>query len=189
MVPLQIRPKIPARCLAISACLLGESVRYDGGHKHNPLLHKIMADHLQFLPFCPEVGCGLSVPRLPMRLLGQPDNPRLCTSPAEHGMNGVDHSQRLRNWCQQQRERFWVGGVDGFLFKSRSPSCGMTGVQVYPEEQPDRMSGNGDNRSKPGMGIFAQMMLVTFPHLPMAEGDLLTDEMAVRTFLQQVMVG
>ena len=170
--------------LGISACLLGVGVRYDGGHKNNPLLAEILADHVDFVPICPEVGCGLGVPRTPMRLEGDPKQPRLRTLPVVH-KNGLDHTLRLRQWCQQQIGMLQKQGLDGFLFKSRSPSCGLTDVNVFAQQAQNAQ----EQTTLPGVGIFAQMLGITFPGLPMAEGDLLQDDQAVRAFLEILQCG
>ena len=158
--------------LAVSACLLGIRVRYDGGHKHNPLLSAPRIEGVRWLPFCPEAGCGLGVPREPMRLQGNLQEPRLCTAPDPQTSAQKDHTHCLHQWCHHAIEQLCVEKVDGFLFKSRSPSCGLKGVDVFTDlgVQPH------------GVGVFARLLRSAFPHLPMAEGDLMQDKKSLQTF-------
>lgn len=171
-------------CVGISACLLGEAVRYDGGHKENTLLSEYLADHLRFLPVCPEIGCGLGVPRTPMRLEGSPQQPHLRTVPsAAMPSPMLDHTRRLSAWSQQKIEALRTEKfLAGFLFKSRSPSCGLAQVDLFSERGSDTCG-----QAEPvAVGIFARMFCAAFPGLPVAEGDLLQDSRAVQTFLEAV---
>lgn len=145
-------------------------MRYDGGDRYNPWLTGAWADAIHFVPFCPESECGLGVPREPMRLEGDTDHPRLRTL-----HTGIDHTHRLHQWCRAYQQQPQVAGWAGCLLKSRSPSCGLVHVPVFA----------GDNLTN-GMGIFARLLRTTYPVLPVAEGDLLQDEAAVRKFYDQV---
>ncbi|MBF0461018.1 MAG: DUF523 domain-containing protein [Magnetococcales bacterium] len=155
--------------LGISACLLGERVRYDGGHRHNPLLSGPKTAAIQWFPCCPETGCGLGVPREPMRLEGHADRPRLRTV-----LGRQDHTEQVQDWCQNHIRQ--VTGVAGWLLKSRSPSCGLA-VTIFAED---------GVQQRTGMGILPRMLLAHDPAVPMIEGDLLRDEQAVDAFLRQV---
>ncbi len=166
---LSSRPMAPLR-IGISACLLGARVRYDGGHRLNPLLARSWADDIQFIPFCPESECGLGTPREPMRLEGDARHPRLRTLHSR-----IDHTHRVNQWCRYAIRKQRTEKLSGYLLKSRSPSCGLTGVPV--------LSKRGE--PLPGMGIFPRLVLADRPHLPLAEGDLLLDEEAVWCFLRQ----
>ncbi|MEO5354001.1 MAG: DUF523 domain-containing protein [Magnetococcus sp. XQGC-1] len=160
----------PPLCLGISACLLGDPVRYDGGHKNNPLFSGPWAEEIHFLPFCPEAECGLGIPREPMRLEGEPDRPTLRTLHSK-----MDHTNRLQQWCQPRIRQHREEGVAGYLLKSRSPSCGLT-VAVTTQE----------GATVPGMGLFPRLLLAATPSPPMAEGDLIQDAGALSSFLQRV---
>lgn len=153
--------------LGISACLLGMPVRYDGGHKHHPLFSEPWTREIRFFPFCPEVGCGLGVPREPMRLEGDPQQPALRTL-----HSGIDHTRRLQQWGHACIRKHQAEGITGYLLKSRSPSCGMTQVPVCT-----------DQGTVPGMGLFPQMLLATTPPLLLAEGDLIQDTDTLLTLL------
>ena len=83
--------------LGISACLLGEKVRYDGGHKLDRFITDTLGKYVEFVPVCPETECGLGVPREAMRLVGPPDSPRLITN-----RTGVDHTEHMIRWAQKR---------------------------------------------------------------------------------------
>ena len=121
-------PKSRKPRLAVSSCLLGENVRYDGTHKRDPFLVDTLGDLVEWVPVCPEVECGLPVPRDAMRLTGDPASPRLVTEET-----GVDHTDQMTAWIAQRLAELEQGNLDGFIFKSRSPSCGMRRVDVWDE--------------------------------------------------------
>ncbi|MEO5339375.1 MAG: DUF523 domain-containing protein [Magnetococcus sp. MYC-9] len=159
----------PVIRLGVSACLLGAEVRYDGGHKHNPLLSEAVEWGVQLVALCPEHGCGLGVPREPMHLEGDPDHPRLRTL-----YSGRDMTHLVEHWCRQHIAH-GSAGLEGYLLKSRSPSCGLTQVPV----------GSGDGRpAQPGMGILPRLLRSARPNVPIAEGDLLQDGESLWRFLQ-----
>jgi len=82
--------------IGISACLIGKPVRYDGGHKRDPYLMDTLGRFVEWVPVCPEVECGLPVPREPMRLVGEPESPRLVTI-----RSGIDHTDRMLGWTKK----------------------------------------------------------------------------------------
>ena len=112
--------------LGISTCLLGEHVRYDGGHKHDRYLTDTLGAYIDFVPVCPEVECGLPVPREAMHLAGDPASPRLVTI-----KTGIDHTPRMQNWGTRRLDELKGENLSGYIFKSRSPSSGMQRVKVH----------------------------------------------------------
>ena len=112
--------------LGISSCLLGNKVRYDGGHKLDHFLTDTLGAYVDWVPVCPEVESGLSVPREAMHLVGDPGAPRLVTI-----RSGVDHTSRMRRWAHEKVTALAAEDLCGFVFKSRSPSSGMRGVKIY----------------------------------------------------------
>ncbi|WP_130469829.1 DUF523 domain-containing protein [Candidatus Magnetaquicoccus inordinatus] len=167
-------PFAPGRIrVAISACLLGIPVRYDGGHKENPLLtNSPLTAHMQWIPFCPEQECGLGTPREPMQWQGDPLQPRLR---ALHSQR--DYTQQLQQWCTRQVRLQRHAGIAGWLLKSRSPSCGVTGVEIQqaPGQPPHR-----------SIGLFPRLLLASKPQAVITEGDLLQDEPALVHFLSRL---
>ncbi len=158
--------------IGISSCLLGEKVRYDGGHKLDSFLTDTFGQFVEWVPVCPEVECGLPVPREAMRLVGIPDAPRLVTN-----LTGTDHTERMVKWAQEKIECLKSAGLCGFIFKSKSPSSGMQGVEVYTPS--GAVVGSG-------VGIFARIFINSFPLLP-AEDDLrLRDPVLRESFIERV---
>ena len=102
--------------IGISSCLLGNPVRFDGGHKRDRYITDTLGMYFDFVPVCPEVECGLPVPRESMRLVGDPASPRLIA-----GKSGADHTERMLDWARKRVERLAGDGLCGFIFKSKSP--------------------------------------------------------------------
>jgi len=141
--------------LGISRCLLGEKVRYDGQHKLDRFLRDSLGQHADYLPVCPEVECGLSVPREPMQLEGSLDHPRLVTIRSRR-----DYTEQMCVWAARRVGELANEGLDGFIFKSRSPSCGTARVKVVDRDGVARAL---------GVGLFARAFMERFPHLPVQE--------------------
>jgi len=160
--------------LGISRCLLGEKVRYDGSHKLDRFLTQTLGAFVAFVPVCPEVECGLPVPRESMRLVGDPDKPRLITT-----RSGQDHTARMLQWAARRVSELEQEGLCGFIFKSRSPSSGMSGVKVYNE--------NGMPAAK-GVGMFARAFMEHFPLLPAEDEGRLHDPLLRENFIERIFV-
>lgn len=158
--------------IGISACLLGRPVRYDGGHKHDHYLTETLGKYVQYVPVCPEVECGLGVPREAMRLLGRPDHPRLVTI-----KTGEDITPRMMLWSQNRVAELEKNDLCGFIFKSDSPSSGMERVKVYNE--------NGIP-AKSGIGIFARHFMDHFPLVPCEEEGRLHDPALRENFIERI---
>ncbi|MEK6775450.1 MAG: DUF523 domain-containing protein [bacterium] len=154
--------------IGISACLLGEKVRYDGGHRLNPCLKETLGGFADWVPVCPEAECGLSVPREPMHLVGDPDLPRLMTM-----ATGIDHTNRMLQWARAKLPALEEDGLRGFIFKSRSPSCGMRDVSIE--------SASGTVKHT-GAGLFARAFMGHFPSLPVEDEDGLQDPVTRENF-------
>jgi len=158
--------------LGISTCLLGERVRHDGGHKHDHFLTDTLGRFVEWVPVCPEVECGLSTPREAMRLVGDPENPRLVTS-----RTGVDHTERMAKWAARRVRELEAENLCGFVFKAGSPSSGMARIRVYDE--------NGVPR-KVGVGMFARAFMNHFPMLPVEDEGRLHDAALRENFIERV---
>lgn len=158
--------------IGISRCLLGDNVRYDGGHKRHPFITGTLGRHVQFVPVCPEVECGLPVPREPIRLSGEIDRPRLVTV-----RSGIDHSERMRNWAEKRLRELEGERLSGFIFKKSSPSCGMEGVKVFLD---------GSRFKRRGAGFFARAFMNCFPCIPAAEESDLEDQRLRGNFIERV---
>jgi uncharacterized protein YbbK (DUF523 family) len=160
--------------LGISTCLLGEKVRYDGGHKLDHYLKETLGRYVEWVPVCPEVDMGLTVPREPMRLVGDPVSPRLVTR-----RTGIDHTDRMVRWAEEHLQELSLMDLQGFVFKSRSPSSGMKGVKVY---------GTSDVPAKTGIGIFAREFMSRFPLLPIEDDGRLQDPAIRENFIERIFV-
>jgi len=158
--------------LGISACLLGQNVRYDGGHKLDRFLTDTLGQYVEYVPVCPEVECGLGIPRESMRLVGEVDAPRLLTT-----RTGVDHTDRMLTWARQRVVELEKEGLCGFIFKSDSPSSGMERVKVY--------SAKGMPEKK-GVGMFARVFMEHFPLLPVEEEGRLHDPKLRENFIERI---
>ncbi|MDJ0762661.1 MAG: DUF523 and DUF1722 domain-containing protein [Myxococcota bacterium] len=160
--------------LGISSCLLGEPVRYDGGHKLDRFLRDSLGAFVNYVPVCPEVECGLAVPREAMRLVGDPDQPRLVTSRTR-----VDLTEQMTQWAERRVKALEAEHLDGFIFKSKSPSSGMERVKVYSEKGMPR---------RVGRGIFARMFMDHFPLVPVEEEGRLNDLLLRENFIERIFV-
>ncbi len=158
--------------LGISACLLGQPVRFDGQHKHDHYITDTLGRFFDFLPVCPEAECGLGIPRESMRLVGDPDDPRLITT-----RQGVDLTERMQAWIACRLPELEKAGLYGFIFKSRSPSSGMANVKVYNER--GGVSGKA-------AGLFAKAFITRFPTLPCEEEGRLNDPDLRENFIERV---
>ena len=157
--------------IGVSSCLLGEKVRYDGGHKHDHYITDILGRFFSFVPVCPEVGCGMPVPREAMRLEGDPENPRLVTNETR-----VDKTEQMLQFCRSKLEELAAEDLCGFVFKEGSPSSGRFRVKVYQDGMP----------SKTGSGLFAAAVARRFPLLPLEEEGRLNDPMLRENFIERV---
>ncbi len=160
--------------IGVSSCLLGNQVRYDGGHKHDRYITDMLGRYFTFVPVCPEVECGLPVPREAMRLIGDPAAPRLVTV-----RTGIDHTERMNRWAAGRVRELGKEDLCGFIFKSKSPSSGMERVKVYDD--------NGVPRPA-GVGLFAKAFIDHFDWLPVEEEGRLHDLVLRENFIESVFV-
>lgn len=158
--------------LGISACLLGDEVRFDGGHKHERFLTGTVAQFVTFVPVCPEVDIGLGVPRESLRLVQVGDGVRLVAP-----RSGSDHTEAMRRYAHEKVEELKRQDLCGYILKRASPSCGMERVRLYNEKgMPE----------KKGVGLFAEVLLAEWPHLPVEEEGRLHDPVLRENFFERV---
>ncbi len=158
--------------LGISTCLLGENVRYDGGHKLDRFLTDTLGQYVEYIPACPEVECGLPIPRESMHLEGDPESPRLVTSRTKQDM-----TERMVDWARKRVVDLEKEDLCGFIFKSDSPSSGMERVRVYNEKG---MS------VKKGVGMFARVFMEHYPLLPVEDEGRLHDPKLRENFVERI---
>jgi uncharacterized protein YbgA (DUF1722 family)/uncharacterized protein YbbK (DUF523 family) len=164
-------PELKIR-IGISTCLLGRAVRFDGGHKLDRFLTETLGRYVEYVPVCPEVECGMPVPRESMHLEGDPSSPRLITIRTR-----IDKTDQMVNWAQKRLMELEKERLTGFIFKSDSPSSGMERVKVYNEKG---MS------ARRGVGIFARLFMEHFPLLPVEEEGRLHDPAIRENFIERV---
>lgn len=162
--------------IGISACLLGEHVRYDGQHAHARHLTGTLSDYLEFHPYCPEMGCGMGVPREPVRLVGTLEDHRLVGRET-----GTDWTDTMRQWAESVFDEMEAKKLCGFIFKAKSPSSGMARIKVYPES-------GGQPTSYAGIGLFAGMVMDRFPNLPVEDDGRMHDIMLRSNFIERIFV-
>ncbi len=163
------RPK-----LGISTCLLGKNVRYDGGHKLDRFLRDEVGKFVDWVSVCPEVECGMTIPRESLRLVGEPENPRLITT-----RTGIDKTDQMKTWTEKRLKLLEGENLCGFIFKTKSPSSGMRGVKVYDKNSVP---------SKKGVGIFARAFMDHFPHMPVEDDGRLNDAKLRENFIERIFV-
>lgn len=154
--------------------MLGEKVRYDGGHKLDRFVTDTLGQYFTWVPVCPEVEYGLPVPREALRLVGTPEASRLMTS-----KTGIDHTKGMLQWAKQKLAELEQENLCGFIFKSKSPSSGIGGVKVYnPEGIPRRK----------GVGIFGGAFMRRFPLLPVEDDGRLHNPVLRENFIESIFV-
>jgi uncharacterized protein YbbK (DUF523 family) len=164
-----VRPRV-----GISRCLLGDEVRYDGGHKLEPSLIERLADRVEWVPVCPEVEVGMGVPREPIELVVMPAGAIAASAVRVVGCHtGDDWTARMQAWAARRISELAELRLSGFVLKARSPSCGVRDVAVR----------GGDAAA----GLFAQALLTAMPDLPVDDEERLRDPAARARFLERVL--
>jgi uncharacterized protein YbgA (DUF1722 family)/uncharacterized protein YbbK (DUF523 family) len=158
--------------LGISSCLLGEPVRYDGGHKLDRFLRDTLGQYVEYVPVCPETETGFGIPRESMHLEGDVESPRLVTS-----RTGRDMTEPMVAWAGERVKQLEGESLCGFVFKSNSPSSGMERVKIFDQNRVPR---------KIGVGVFAGVFMKHFPLLPTEEEGRLHDPVLRENFIERI---
>ncbi len=176
--PLSVRVPAPARGggeqpirLLVSACLLGQRVRYDGGHKYDAFVVESLGRFVQWEPVCPESDCGMPTPRPSMHLVASPEGPRLVSR------TGVDLTEQMRRFAAERLRRLEELELCGYICKKDSPSSGMTRVKVY---------GARGTAERIGVGLFTGAFMERFPLVPVEEEGRLHDPVLRAAFIERV---
>lgn len=159
--------------VGVSQCLLGERVRYDGGHKHNHFLTDQLGKYVTFLPVCPEVAIGLGVPRKPIRLVVDEDG--------RERIRGIENPHLdVTDALAQEAERVvqTMPHICGYIFMQNSPSCGVFGLKRY--------GSNGHPVDARGRGAFAKRLIELMPLLPVEESGRLCDAGLRENFVTRI---
>ncbi len=159
--------------IGVSACLLGEKVRFDGGHKKDKLITGTLAKYVDYYPVCPEAEVGLGIPRPPIRLVGNSEDPQVV----EVKDPTKNYTKLLKQYSKDKVET--LPPVSAFILKSKSPSCGMERVKVYQAD---------GKPSQPGQGVFAAALLQRFTALPTEEEGRLNDPRLRENFIERLFI-
>lgn len=159
--------------VGVSQCLLGDAVRYDGRSKANTIVLKKLSEIFTLVPVCPEVEAGLSIPRPPVQLTGSIENPKLI------GRNdpAIDITDLMQQYCNTKPAE--LKHLSGFIFKSRSPSCGLNSTPVFI---------NGQCVTETSRGIFARSLCETYLDLAAIEDSKLEDQYMLDRFIRSVLI-
>jgi uncharacterized protein YbgA (DUF1722 family)/uncharacterized protein YbbK (DUF523 family) len=158
--------------LGISSCLLGNAVRWNAGHKLDRFLTNTLGQFVDYIPVCPEVEAGFGIPRESLRLVGDPENPRLITFKTK-----VDRTDQMLRWARKRVKELEKEDLHGFIFKSDSPSSGMIRVKVYTEK---------GMPVKKGVGMFAREFMTHFPLIPAEDDGRLHDDKIRENFIELI---
>jgi len=158
--------------IGVSSCLLGNKVRYDGGHSHDRFLTQTLGLFAEYVPICPEVECGMPTPREAVRLVGSPENPRLETQKTT-----VDKTDQMKTWIKERLKELSKENLCGFIFRSKSPSSGLYRIRVYGDDGKVR---------KNGTGLFAKAFTEAFPRIPVEEAGRLNDPKLRENFIENI---
>jgi uncharacterized protein YbbK (DUF523 family)/uncharacterized protein YbgA (DUF1722 family) len=158
--------------IGVSSCLLGEEVRFDGGHKRDDFLVNGFGPHVEWVLVCPEVEIGLGVPREPIRLERKAGLVHLVAPKSQ-----TDHTQSMRAWARRRLKRLAREDLSGYVLKSKSPSCGMERVPIHNQ--------NGVPEET-GRGLFAEALIEQIGHLPVEEEGRLNDPVLRENFIERV---
>ena len=157
--------------IGISSCLLGDEVRFDGGHKRDAFLIETLSPFVEWVRVCPEVELGLGVPREPVRLVSTAGDIRMVGVES-----AIDHTDGMRAYARRRVEELAAVGLSGYVLKSKSPSCGLGDVKVYDD------SGAASHE---GTGLFAAALSERFPDLPIEDESRLADAATRIRFLER----
>jgi len=163
----------PTLRVGVSACLLGNEVRFDGQHKRDDWLVEVFGPFVEWVPVCPELEVGMGVPREPIRLVGPSAAPRLVADES-----GTDHTEPMRRFAEARAAELAKLDLTGFVLKKNSPSCGLARVRVYGERK-------GPPR-RDGVGAFARVLLERLPMLPVEEEGRLRDPALRESFVERL---
>ena len=160
--------------LGVSSCLLGEAVRFDGGHKRSGFVVDQLGKWFEFVAVCPEVEIGMGIPRPTIRVEEDAGKLRLVAP-----KTGDDFTRRMSAYAGKRVRALMGEGLDGYILKKGSPSCGPFRIPVYTKGQPSR---------RDGVGFFAAELRERWPQLPIEDEGRLGDNAIRESFIEQVFV-
>ncbi|POF51640.1 DUF523 and DUF1722 domain-containing protein, partial [Vibrio vulnificus] len=158
--------------IGISACVLGDQVRFDGGHKQSRFVVQELMPHFSFVPVCPEVGMGMPVPRPTIRLISNEERIAMV----ETKNPDKDYTEQMLSYSEQQVDRLMAHSLSGYIVCAKSPTCGMEKVKVY----------KAHGAEKEGVGLYTQTLMRKMPWLPVEEDGRLNDPVLRENFITRV---
>jgi len=158
--------------IGVSSCLLGEKVRWDGNHKQDAVVKNQLGRIFEWVPTCPEVEIGMGIPREAVHLTGSSKSPRMVGT-----TTATDWTQRMNRYSKKRSRELAKMNVCGYIFKSKSPSCGIARIPVVAK--------NGKTQSK-GRGLFAELFIQQYPLVPVEDEDRLHDARVRENFITRV---
>ena len=161
--------------IGISSCLIGNEVRYNGGHARDLFVINTFAPYVDFVAVCPEVECGMPVPREAVHLVGDVNNPRLMST-----KTNIDFTSQMQNWSHKKVLELEKEQLCGFIFKKGSPSCGLHRIRVY--------QGAGKQPLRTGIGMFTRIFIDHFPTLPVEDEGRLHDPTLREHFIEKIFI-
>jgi uncharacterized protein YbgA (DUF1722 family)/uncharacterized protein YbbK (DUF523 family) len=164
-------PEPPIK-IGVSSCLLGEKVRWDGEHKQDLFVKNLLGQFFEWVPTCPEVEIGMGIPRESVRLTGNHESPHLVGNTTR-----TDWTRRMNRYSKKRSAELAKLNLCGYIFKSRSPSCGIARIKVY---------GDNGNATSKGRGLFANAFMQKYPLVPVEDEDRLHDARIRENFITRV---
>lgn len=158
--------------LGVSSCLLGNEVRFDGGHKRDRFVTDLLGRFVEWVPVCPEVEVGMDTPRPALRLVRDEDGVRMVEIKSGH-----DHTRAMQRYSVQRVRELAALELCGYVLKKDSPSCGMTRVKVY---------GSEGTATRQGSGLYASILMQAYPSLPFEDEGRLNDPKLRENFIERV---
>ena len=159
--------------IGVSSCLIGEKVRWNGDNKQDRYVRDILSRYFEYIPVCPEVEVGMGVPRETVALYGDPEKPSMISKKTQ-----TDWTKPMEKYIKSRINTLSADDLCGYIFKSKSPSCGMGRVPLYSEF--------GSHKVKHGPGMFANAFINSFPLVPTEEEGRLNDPRIRENFIVRV---
>lgn len=159
--------------IGISACVLGEKVRYDGGHKNSPFCSDVLANFVSYVPVCPELAIGLGIPRPAIRLMQKSDGEVRLVNNKD---SSIDFTEKMHAFSDAKLPS--LQQLSGYVVCAKSPSCGMERVRLVNEK--------GELQGKIATGLFTRRLMQAYPWLPVEEDGRLLDAELRENFITRV---
>ena len=159
--------------IGVSSCLLGEKVRWNGGHKQDRYIRDVLSKYFMYVPVCPEVDVGMGVPREAVALYGDLIKNRMIGKKSR-----IDWTSKMNLYINERLESLSKENLSGFIFKSKSPTCGLGRVPIYSTDDP--------KKARHGRGMFANSFMKGLPMIPIEEEGRLHDHQIKENFIIRV---